>query len=384
MLSFLPQFVSPWIACIYTVDVIDDHPAHHLISKLYKNMSFAFGFSGDDIGQSEPIEILQKPKDTAPTDLPPVPPQLHSLAELLATLHNVRLTFDNFTTPDGNIVYRRELFDIKHQVMMEEDAEKASDSQNDIHNILIGDSEVDIRKNVYEGGFKLWECSYDLVDEIARLAALGELSSFQSYLELGCGTALPSCFLLMLCFQNLDVHPTSLVLADFNYEVLRLVTVPNLIVSWASTLDPAELNNLIGPDVTLANDELLLTPDLLAAFEKQTSAKGIDISFISGLWGEDFCNIAGANFPEVILTSETIYSLDSMPVLLNVLLQLVASRPRYLALVAAKHYYFGVGGSIKEFTDRLLAQKPEGMKVDTVGITKGQLKRDIVRLTLDQ
>ncbi|QFZ29759.1 putative histidine methyltransferase [Clavispora lusitaniae] len=338
-------------------------------------MSFAFGFSGDDF-DSDPLPKKEAPS-TSQTAAVVSPPKLHSLSEITSTLHDVRLTFDNYTTPNGNIVYRRELFDIKHQVMSEED-------EGEVHQILLGtagaENDVDLRKNVYEGGFKSWECSYDLVDELERLGAAGDIRKFSSFLELGAGTALPTCYLLMMLFtKETAMRNVKLVLSDFNYEVLRLVCVPNLIIHWASTLAPEKLAEYMVPDIPLRNDELLLTPALLEEFSAQLNARNIEISFISGSWGPDFVTLAAGFDPDVILSSETIYSLDTLPIVLDTLLQLLKDKERYLALVAAKHYYFGVGGSIREFVDRLEACKPDTMKVDTIG-HMGHLKRDIVRL----
>lgn len=346
-------------------------------------MSFAFGFTGDDISDDEITpQITQNSSQVTQNEHTLLEPKSHSLLEILSTLQDVRLTFDNYTTPAGNIIYRRELFDIKHQAMMEEDAEKSSE----VHQILVGannSDEVDLRKNVYEGGFKLWECSYDLVDELETQIQNGQLSQYSSFLELGCGTSLPSCYLLMKTFLAEQNSKLSLVLSDFNYEVLRLVTVPNLIVHWASTLLPERLSELVG-DVTLGNDELLLTQDLIHEFQNQLLERNIDLQFISGLWGSQFCSIALQFQPQVILTSETIYSLDTIPIVIEVLLQLFQSSDKYLALVAAKSYYFGVGGSIREFVDKLNLAKPANLIVSTVGINKGELKRDIVKLSKEQ
>lgn len=346
-------------------------------------MSFAFGFTGDDISDDENTpQFTQNEPQVTQNEHPPLEPKLHSLLEILSTLKDVRLTFDNYTTPGGNIIYRRELFDIKHQAMMEEDAEKSSE----VHKILVGSNnsdEVDLRKNVYEGGFKLWECSYDLVDELETQIKNGQLSQFSSFLELGCGTSLPTCYLLMKTFLTEQNSKISLVLSDFNYEVLRLVTVPNLIVHWASTLLPERLSELVG-DVTLGNDELLLTQDLVEEFQNQLLKRNIVLQFISGLWGAQFCAIALQFQPQVILTSETIYSLDTIPFVIEVLLQLFQSSDKYLAMVAAKSYYFGVGGSIREFVEKLDLAKPANLIVSTVGINKGELKRDIVKLSKEQ
>lgn len=60
-----------------------------------------------------------------------------------------------FESPKGKKLRlpRRELFDIKMQLMAED--EGASSER-----VNLDDS--DIRTNVYEGGYKSWECSFDL------------------------------------------------------------------------------------------------------------------------------------------------------------------------------------------------------------------------------
>ena len=50
---------------------------------------------------------------------------------------------------------RRELFDVRVQIMAEDDNPDASLD-------IAGLDDSDIRTNVYEGGFKSWECSFDL------------------------------------------------------------------------------------------------------------------------------------------------------------------------------------------------------------------------------
>jgi protein-histidine N-methyltransferase len=49
---------------------------------------------------------------------------------------------------------RRELFDIRMQLMAEDNGDSAGPTS--------GLDNSDIRTNVYEGGFKSWECSFDL------------------------------------------------------------------------------------------------------------------------------------------------------------------------------------------------------------------------------
>ena len=68
----------------------------------------------------------------------------------------------------------------------------------------------------------------------------------KSILELGCGTALPSCFPIKESnqFQSSSDSGLRLILSDFNYDVLRLVTVPNLLIHWASTISIEQLHEL--------------------------------------------------------------------------------------------------------------------------------------------
>lgn len=331
-------------------------------------MSFLFGFTLADVLDDD---FEQAPAVTAPLSVtkPQAPatiaPQLHDLNDILASLHNVRITFDNFTTPNGNIVYRRELFDIKHQAMTEE----GSGLSPQIQDILLGAKDLDIQKNVYEGGFKLWECSYDLVDEIGKL----DLAHNSCFLELGCGSALPSCFLFL---ELLKQHHSgkSLVVADFNYDVLRLVTVPNLLIHWALTLLPEALYALQNQDIPPKNDEFEVTQPLIDAFLGQLAEKKLLLRFVSGSWGPEFHQLVGPWKPSCILSSETIYSPETMPIFRQLLEQFLLENAGSVALVAAKYYYFGVGGSIQEFT--------QGLQNVTCHVSDphGQLKRAILEL----
>jgi protein-histidine N-methyltransferase len=67
---------------------------------------------------------------------------------------------------------------------------------------------------------------------------------------------------------------------------------------------------------------------------------------------------------DVVLSSETIYRLDSVPALLHVLRDACLARsedlirqsttpPPYTCLIAAKRLYFGVGGGVLEFEKSL-------------------------------
>lgn len=84
------------------------------------------------------------------------------LSSQLSTLPSkISYSTVHITTRNGSKIDipRRELFDIRAQLM-------AEDSEDD-HDLLSGLGKDDIKTNVYEGGFKTWECSMDLAKLIS-------------------------------------------------------------------------------------------------------------------------------------------------------------------------------------------------------------------------
>lgn len=369
-------------------------------------MTFKFGFSEADLSGDESgvagttmgseaaartsytkTGLLDELEKTITTE---TAPQVHGLESVLETLRGLRVTFSRSRSPmKGEEVYRRELFDIKHQVMCEDMGGPTSTGRM-IQDLLMaeGDCVVDIKRNVYEGGFKSWECSYDMVDALAELVGDGSEFHYKSIVELGCGSALPACFI----FRSLLLAQRSgfrMVFSDFNYEVLRLVTVPNLVIHWASTLDAATLHELIADTSqevdtavpVLSDNELLFSPKLLAAFTGELAHRSISITLISGLWGRSFQQILLPLAPDLLLTSETIYALDILAVVADLIIETLQASKGSRALVAAKHYYFGVGGSVLEFLSYIRRKLPASASLDTTDINLSHLKRSIVSLT---
>ena len=142
-------------------------------------------------------------------------------------------------------------------------------------------------------------------------------------------------------------------MADYNYQVLALATIPNLLLTASSRL----------PGLQPWSDEgdLEITQDLLSAFDLELKAANVNISAISGAWGSTFLeltrgiNITSGSSPTLtlILASETIYSPSSLreftQTVLSLLSQYNSVSCKTLALVAAKRVYFGVGGGVDEF-----------------------------------
>lgn len=136
-------------------------------------MSFSFSFSGDDIEEAEGSvalpKVVSEQRETAPSQAsafpvegkPQLPPVRHDLDELLGLLPS-KVAYDllEVKLDDGRIVSlpRRELWDVRVQLMAEDDGSGAT---------MEGLGNHDVKTGVYEGGFKSWESSVDLVKVLA-------------------------------------------------------------------------------------------------------------------------------------------------------------------------------------------------------------------------
>ncbi|KZT68401.1 hypothetical protein DAEQUDRAFT_812190 [Daedalea quercina L-15889] len=265
----------------------------------------------------------------------------------------------------------------------------AADSTDNALGFL--DAPSDLVPGVYEGGLKTWECSIDLAECLhTRLGDdPGSRLKGKSILELGCGTSVPSLYVL---HQVLSVPPPAssteeivIVLQDYNELVLRLVTLPNVILAWYMSPASSSFRDSVQPspvDIDVEEEPLPqadptqpgtlpFSPQLIAAFLASLQERHITIRFFSGSWEAFDVRRAGGPF-DVVLTSETIYRPESLPALARVMREAcVQSRTggleeqtsrmkiedgpkegedvRYECLVAAKRVYFGVGGGVAEF-----------------------------------
>jgi protein-histidine N-methyltransferase len=181
-------------------------------------------------------------------------------------------------------------------------------------------------------------------------------------------------------------QPLVLTLADYNPSVLYLVTLPNLILAWA--LQQRKENAVVEEAFTPDGEELELTPEVLNAFRQSLSSHRITLSFLSGAWSSELIDLLyrsglPADLPTttktLLLGSETIYSpfaLESFSVtLLSILQRERGERPsgEVKALIAAKRLYFGVGGSLDDFVDKMrgLGTSVRTLFEETQGVHRG-------------
>lgn len=167
---------------------------------------------------------------------------------------------------------------------------------------------------------------------------------------MGAGTALPS----LVLFQHALTHsvPLTFVLADYNDAVLRLVTLPNFVLTWASTLHGEGANGL---DVSpLTDGDLEISPALIDRFVSDLSSRNINLKFLSGPWSSSLASLIPASAPNMsllVLAAETIYSPASTASFVDLLKILLSRVELAKAVLAAKRIYFGVGGSVDGLKD---------------------------------
>jgi protein-histidine N-methyltransferase len=234
-------------------------------------------------------------------------------------------------------------------------------------------------------------------------------SGFCHPMQMGVGTALPSCMLLhkllerfppeqVLKFNSTSTsgyeieegEETTFVLADYNHPVLTHASIPNLLLTYAMVVS-RESESRSGSesvlDFSLDEGDIDITPELLQSFTKWLAAAKVQIVGISGAWGEEFGGLVkrvfdgdkGENSSRMesellVLASETIYEPDSLRAFTRTLLDILehsiadaadgnGRHGRARALIAAKKVYFGVGGGVDEFLAVLTEMKGSGKKI---------------------
>ncbi|KAH9863620.1 hypothetical protein J1614_009552 [Plenodomus biglobosus] len=299
-------------------------------------MAFSFGFSGDDI-EEDPNDVVDQTQqaDSSSSHVPPpIPARTHDLDELLSSLPD-KISYSTITLSPPNGPHtrlpRRELFDIRLQLMAEDD--------NTSPTPLSGLSTSDLAPNIYEGGFKTWECSLDLARHLLHRGprkSLDDMARVNHVVEMGCGSALPSLTLFQYALR--ERQSCYFTLTDYNADVLRLVTLPNLLLAWVATLSAAQSavlfseggggnplldgggggNAATGQDGNADDDngDVYITPTLLAAFKSTLAELGISLTFVSGSWTPTQTLLdlvpSSHDLNTLILASETIYSPASL------------------------------------------------------------------------
>lgn len=136
------------------------------------SMSFSFSFRGDDIEDDKDVtsQVPSAPSPAASAfpvqGKPLLPPLHHDLNQLLAALPS-KIAYSLLDVDlDGKAsiqIPRRELWDVRVQLMAEDDGPGHVDGDE----LEPGLGSHDVKTGIYEGGFKSWESSVDMVKVLA-------------------------------------------------------------------------------------------------------------------------------------------------------------------------------------------------------------------------
>ncbi|KAI1618553.1 hypothetical protein EDD37DRAFT_647346 [Exophiala viscosa] len=336
-------------------------------------MSFAFGFTGDDIEDEEDTQeqdVLAakvsnyKISDPDHQPVETIAPKWHSFEHLLSSLPS-QLSYNTITIPSRagvankpdalpdpgprhtrTTIHRRSLFDIRQQLMAEADPSANSDADT----LLSGLQNGDLTSGIYEGGFKTWECSLDLASLVSNL----DFSQDWHIIELGAGSAVPSLALLRAFLTSRHTRTLKFTLCDYNEAVLRLCTAPNILLNYLQQISQHTAPHNDDEDEEGDLDIEELGDNFVQDAIQDMHSRNLSFDFISGGWGESFLELlqqTDRSVNTLILASETIYSPASIQVFTDTLVQLLRRQTTggAKAWVAAKKVYFGVGGGVDEF-----------------------------------
>lgn len=164
----------------------------------------------------------------------------------------------------------------------------------------------------------------------------------QTVCDIGCGAG-------VLGILGLRQNASEVHFLDYNREVLQCFTLPNI------------LNNLL--TVSSTDDQLL---DLVSNRSK----------FYPGDWQAVDKELSNMKY-DLMLTSETIYSKENYPKLLDLIKGHL--KPGGVCLLAAKVYYFGLTGGCFEFIE--FVEKDAALEISEVETIEASLQRKILKLT---
>lgn len=240
-----------------------------------------------------------------------------------------------------------------NESVFEKTAPEREDSEEILAKTLNQNS--DLITGVYEGGLKIWECTYDLLEYIDDE---GETFTGKRVLDLGCGAGLLGILALKRGAIKVDFQ-------DYNSTVIEQLTVPNVFLNCEDD-DETEEQNSSPPSKRKA----------LNASQKLLDRCG----FFSGDWNSFLTlmqNKTSSPKYDIIFTSETIYNTDYYSSLHSVFCGLLAEDG--IVYLATKSHYFGVGGGLllfekfveqnKVFQTKYLKDVEQGLKRHVVSLT---------------
>ncbi|XP_048353506.1 histidine protein methyltransferase 1 homolog [Sphaerodactylus townsendi] len=217
-------------------------------------------------------------------------------------------------------------------------------------------SHSDLITGVYEGGLKIWECTFDLIDYFSEAEVQ---FANKVVLDLGCGSGL-------LGITALKGNAEMVHFQDYNGVVIEETTLPNILVNCIC-------RNGDSGGITGSSLEQCQERD----FDHDLISK---CKFFSGEWSGFRHLLLNSGSPltkyDLIITSETIYNPDYYDALHETLSELLKANG--CIYLASKAHYFGCGGGVMLFAE--FVKKKGVFSSRTVKIVDKGLKRFIIEL----
>lgn len=190
-----------------------------------------------------------------------------------------------------------------------------------------------------------------------------------------------------MLFRHALLNALSLtfVLQDYNDAVLRLVTLPNLLLAWAAN---TENNDFPTPTFDeSSHGDLEISQSLLQRFTADMKSRSINLIFLSGSWCPQLAALIPPSAPElgmVVLAAETIYSPESTRAFVELLVQLLQRVKMGKAMIGAKRVYFGVGGSIDGLKEACRERGAVAYEIENHGVPDmdGGVRRALVEVQM--
>ncbi|NWV77372.1 MET18 methyltransferase, partial [Dasyornis broadbenti] len=222
-------------------------------------------------------------------------------------------------------------------------------------------SHSDLIPGVYEGGLKIWECTFDLLDYFSEAEI--EFTN-KTVLDLGCGAGL-------LGIAALRGKADRVHFQDYNSTVIDEITLPNVVA------------NCINEGGRMGSGKDRKVSKLPSKKPRKTEGSPDMLNkcrFFSGEWSQVsqllLSSTKAFSKYDIILTSETIYNPDYYSALHDTLAQLLDKNGR--VYLASKVHYFGVGGGIYLF-EKFIEEK-NVFRTSTVKTIDQGLQRCIMEI----
>lgn len=157
---------------------------------------------------------------------------------------------------------------------------------------------------------------------------------------------------------------------DYNDFVLRLVTLPNIVLTWAAI---TEGHDTAVPEFHCsAQGDLEVSEQMRQRFLADIKAKRINFVLLSGPWSDSLAKLIPQPAPDlgmIVMATETIYSPSATADFVHLVVTLLRRVKMAKAVIGAKRIYFGVGGGVDGLKEACREQGAVAYEIENHGVS---------------